>query len=955
MSGPPDPGKAGKLAAAKADACNANPKGAAVCPLVAPTLLIEDPKTIVVARDYVASIARYKLQPHRIAVRLGVDRSFDGTGTLTAQSEADRLKLFTRVKGGKELALPLTLAAKDFNGGFTLYLQGVKPSSGLDTTVLKWELKGGSKPKKSPVTDKLTCIKLTLDLFKARDPANPAADPVKLAEAQKHDPGRYLHVQADDPLPLGAGDAAPVPADKLPYERGQVIVRPVEPKDWKGTLVLLPCDLQGKPKSTRLEIFDAEAPAKSQAATAAPLEIAHAAGFVDLKLFVQGQEVNKYLLNSPLKLGVRGTTDSSGTVAEGDRAVFTVLKVELEICKSRAKVRKSATDVPAAMSFEDKHKKGRFVHVQFAEHHGRAGIHLKPVKPDAFRGKLELGVWDPAANTKSTARIELFDDEVPVAGQAAKANTFEVTVDDAFQKSGKSFWAQGKAVSGALRDAQVRLSLKEHINVCDSGKLTAVQFSDLAINIPSTPAVTNRAANSPVGRHPFDHAKPPANASFDHDFVANVPIVLIEDSIGATDRAKLSVKIAPAAAKDLVRWSTNRDKRKAAPKGDHANIVSLPGNTKDPALVEQDVADKLKASMTADAVGSFHIHPYIDQNDSAAFDFDNDAGERIDREPFVCLNLVLVRVEGVRNNSIALPANASVIPPAPTAATGVRISTGGWAAATTAAYSKATVKVTGGGADGLRGLDQVFAGWGQHIGPTASSASAPQGLDIFAEYRNQAPAVLPAPLPPPTMHRQFFIFTRTGPAGTVFGPGPAPVVEAAPVLDVTPLGVGADGVGGDSCTGQWGGHGSLTAIAKTNKTVGQEWIVDTLDSPSVGHGPTHPHFPAPPGGTSRLVNFRFNIDFRVDLLFWTNKGRISTNSADPAPRLYSSVQTNHWTVRFAIAFNPLSGAPLGAVPAVGVVMTKDPNPTRRSTPADGMGLETRFPTALGLFSRDATA
>ena len=954
MSGPPDPGKAGKLAAAKADACHANPKGKLVCPLVAPTILVEAPKTVVVARDYVASIAKYKLQPHRIAMRLGVDQSFDGTGTLSAPAEGDRLKLFTRATGGKELALPLTLAAKHFNGGHTLYLQAVKPSSGLDSTVLQWALNGGSKPKKSPATDKLTCIKLTLDLFKARDPANLAAEPAKLAETQKHDPGRYVHVQADDPLPLGVGDVAPMPVDKLPHERAQVLVRPVEPNGWTGTLVLMPCDLQGKPKSTRLAIFDAEAPAKSQAAKAAPLEIAHGPGFVDVKLYVQGAEVNKYLLDSPLKLGVRGTTDSSGTAAEGDRAVFTVLKVELDLCQSRAKVRKSATDLPAPMGFEDKHKKGRFVHVQFAQHHGRAGVHLKPVKPDAFRGKLELGIWDPATNTKSTARIELFDDEVPAAGQAAKANTFEVTVDDAFQKNGKSFWAQGKAVSAALRDAQVRLSLKEHINLCDAGKLTAVQFSELLVDMPSTPAVTSRAANSPVARHPFNHAKPPADASFDHSFVSNVPIVLIEDSVGAADTAKLSVKIAPAAAKDLVLWHTNRDKRKAAPKGDHASIVALTGNAKDPVLLVQDLADKLKASMTSGAVGSFHIHPYIDQNGGGTFDFDNDAGERIDREPFVCLNLVLVRVQGVRNNSIAQPANASVIPPAPTSATGVRISTGGWAAATTAAYSKATAQVTGGGDDGRRGLDQVFAGWGQHIGPTATSASVPQGLDIFAGYRNQAPAVLPAPAPPPTMHRQFFIFSQTGP-GTVFGPGPAPVVEAAPILDVTPLGAGADGVGGNSCTGQWGGHGPLTAITKTNKAIGQEWVVDTLDSPSVGHGPTHPHFPAPPGGWSRLVNFRFNIDFRVDLLFWTNKGLVATNSADPAPRLYSSVQTNTWTVRFAITFDPLTGAPVGAVPAVGVTMNKDPNATRRSTPVDGMGLETRFPTALGVFKKDATA
>jgi hypothetical protein len=953
---PPAPNnKADALKGAKADSKGCNASGVQPCPTVAPTILIENPKTLVVPRDYFTSIPAYKLQPQRLAVRLGVDRSFDGQGKLTAQAEGDRIKLFTKAKGGTEVALPLTLDAKKFNGGYTLYVQGVKPSSGSDSTILKWELSGGSKPKKGPATDKLTCVKLTLELYAARDPANAAAAPAKIGDAQKHDPGRYIHVQSADPLPLGPGDPAHVPADKLPYERAQVTVKPVEPNDWKGTLVLLPCDLEGKPKATRLAIFDAEVPAKSQAAKAAPVEIAHAAGFTAVNLFVQGTDVNKEMRNSPLKLAVKGTVDSSGTVAEGDRAVFTVLKVEMALCQSRSKERKDANDVPTAMTFDDKHKKGRFVHVQFDQHHGRAGLHVKPVKPDAFRGKLELGVWDPAGNTKSTAKVEIFDDEVPAGGQTAKANTFEVTVDDAFQKHGKLFWAQGKATSGALRDAQVRLSLKDHINVCDSGKLTAVQFSELAVDIPSTPAQTNRAGNSPVDRHPFDHAKPPANASFDHDFGTNEPIVLIEDSIRGADLAKLKVKIAPAAAADLVRWHTNRDKRKAAPKGDAAAIVSLPGNTKDPTLVVQDAADKLKATMTAGAVGSFHIHPYIDQNGNNKFDFDSDAGDRIDREPFLCLNLVLVRVEGVRNDSVAQEANASVIPAAPTSATGVRISTGGWNAATTGAYSKATVKVTGGGENGRRGLDQVFSGWGQHIGPTATSASAPPGLDIFARYQRQAPAVGLGPPPAPTMHRKFFVFTRSGAAGTVFGPGAPLVVEAAPVLDVTPLGAGLDGVGGDSCTGQWGGHGSLNPITKTNKTVGQEWVVDTCDSPSVGHGATHPNFPAPIGGWCRMVEFRFNIDFRVDLLFWTNKSKVAVNSADPAARLYSSVQTNNWTVRFALSFNPVTGAAVGAVPAVKIKMTKDGNAKRRSTPVDGMGLETRFPTALDLFSTDASA
>ena len=101
--------------------------------------------------------------------------------------------------------------------------------------------------------------------------------------------------------------------------------------------------------------------------------------------------------------------------------------------------------------------------------------------------------------------------------------------------------------------------------------------------------------------------------------------------------------------------------------------------------------------------------------------------------------------------------------------------------------------------------------------------------------------------------------------------------------------------------------------------------------------------------------FRFNIDFRVDLCFWTNVSKVSTPSAHAANRLYSSVQTNTWTVRFVINFNPATGAAIGAVPAVGLVLTKDGSPTRLATPVDGMGLETRHPLALNLFSVDARA
>lgn len=102
-----------------------------------------------------------------------------------------------------------------------------------------------------------------------------------------------------------------------------------------------------------------------------------------------------------------------------------------------------------------------------------------------------------------------------------------------------------------------------------------------------------------------------------------------------------------------------------------------------------------------------------------------------------------------------------------------------------------------------------------------------------------------------------------------------------------------------------------------------------------------------------MVEFRFNIDFRVDLLFWTNLSGGSAPTGDPVDRLYSTVQTNLWTVRFQVHFDPVTGNPIGAVPPVALTMARDANPTRRALRVEGTGLETRHPVALNLFSVDA--
>ena len=53
------------------------------------------------------------------------------------------------------------------------------------------------------------------------------------------------------------------------------------------------------------------------------------------------------------------------------------------------------------------------------------------------------------------------------------------------------------------------------------------------------------------------------------------------------------------------------------------------------------------ATLNTSAVGSFHIRAYVDCNGSGTFQGDDPGtGQRIDREPYVVLNYVVVRVQG---------------------------------------------------------------------------------------------------------------------------------------------------------------------------------------------------------------------------------------------------------------------------------------------------------------------
>ncbi|APR87764.1 hypothetical protein A7982_13113 [Minicystis rosea] len=882
------------------------PPGPAPTPPVNP--LITPASLVVVVVKKATNPRNHHLEPYthpaRHAVRLATDGAFDGTGTFTCSRPA-LVKFWSAPTGGHEIhfdgrdnvfapgATPRWARGATLPGGVTVYVEGIAPSAAMDDITLTLALTGGSRPRGPDDTATITSVEVTLDICGPR-PSGGGAPPALSTDDKVH-VGRDILVQ----------DAA------NHFERAQVIIRPVRPAAFTGRVVL-------EALNGDVTAFNNEHPTAGEASVL-PLTVAASAIGAGRTVWAQGAHPSTGMRTTGFRLGIVGVEP------EGDLVHATAVQITLDICQSR-----TARGVdPQPLTAANKVAVGRFVHEQDAnKHHGRALLLVRRTLPASYTGTVVLEAIG--------AGTEIFTHERPTNGESATAVPHEINYRSE-RNEDKRFWVQGKTVSGALRDMGYRLHLKNDNNTsADIVRVTVCKITNLQAQIRATPPLTTRSGNAAAG-----HTHTIAGSSADHwdvDDRTNPALVLIEGSVLSTTDAhkiQLSASIAPAGVP--LRWFVKRDTR-SAPNGDNATLVS---SFPTPARPVQDAVNPLIARMLADGVGTFHVLPFVDCNGSNSFDFD------IDIQPYLVMNLILVRVEGKTNASVAGTSTA-VLPAAPTAATGVRIVTGGWNRATAAAYSTATVKVIGGGANGRRGLDRVFAGWSQHILATPTSASVPQGLDVFGQYIFQPPApppppppAVPPPPPAPVPHRAFFVFAPP------FVPPAAPAPIACPVLDCSNRGTG--GTGGDTGTGQWGGRGSFTQpIPKANKPLGQEWTVDTLDSPgNFGMAPAHPL-----GGN--LVAFRFNIDFRVDLLFWTNLSRASGATNSPAERLFSTVQTNTWTVRFSLNFNPTTGAPTGPVPAVALTMHRDV-PTRRATPVEGSGLEARFPVALNVFRLDNTA
>ena len=168
-----------------------------------------------------------------------------------------------------------------------------------------------------------------------------------------------------------------------------------------------------------------------------------------------------------------------------------------------------------------------------------------------------------------------------------------------------------------------------------------------------------------------------------------------------------------------------------------------------------------------------------------------------------------------------------------------------------------------------------------------------------------------------------------------------------PLLDTTNF--ANPGTGGNLAVGtEEGAPGPPTPIVKTDRpTVGQTWQVEMWDSPGFGAQANYLFDP-----TAVLRGFRYNLDFRCDLCFWTNVNRVPGATADAANRLYASVQTDGWRIRYEVSFNAAGN--LSVVTAYAITRTNDRKPTRLAKPVDGARLEVRFPIVLNVVAIDAS-
>ena len=282
-------------------AAPAPPAKPPVDPLWVAPLINPDKLVVVVKKTYT--------NPKRQTLTLTTDSPFDGTGTMTVAGPAG-VKFFDAATGGNQVAAS---GSQDYPGatltaGVTLWVEGVTASTAMDDLVVTLALQGGSKNRRPPVKSTITVVDLLLDICMSRAVVN--GDRPKFSQSDKLAVGRFVHRQID-----------------RMHGRARLVVEPVKPSHFTGTLTLTPITAGGKrhrdPVCRRRRHSHL-----GQTALTTPYEFPAPTVGTGLDFFTEGTTTSAALRDTGWMLGVKGIEPDvdhvTMTVVEFSNLVATV-------------------------------------------------------------------------------------------------------------------------------------------------------------------------------------------------------------------------------------------------------------------------------------------------------------------------------------------------------------------------------------------------------------------------------------------------------------------------------------------------------------------------------------------------------------------------------------------------------------------------------------------------------
>jgi hypothetical protein len=267
--------------------------------------------------------------PARQQVTLGVSATFARTGTLTRSNNA--IRFFDAATGGNEITFNGTdnvFTGAQLTARVQLFAEGASASAALDDVLLTLTLTAGTTPVGVPATATMTAVALTLDIAGPRPAPGTAPPPLP----QPPDPPPTPGTATDKWF---GGRTINVQDSNGSQERALLIVPPVQPAAFNGTLVLRQVAVNSSSNTignldNKAQLFDSEIPGARQTPPVAetaknnPHEFNNstvpAAG---LELWVEGRNASAAGRDTGFQLGIKDIEN------DGDRVALTVAAIYL--------------------------------------------------------------------------------------------------------------------------------------------------------------------------------------------------------------------------------------------------------------------------------------------------------------------------------------------------------------------------------------------------------------------------------------------------------------------------------------------------------------------------------------------------------------------------------------------------------------------------------------------------